>query len=246
MCLRLVSVILLLVACVLVVSSAIQSATGAGFGLIAGPALIVIAPQLVPAPLLILTIPMMLMVALREHRHCDARTIVISSATMIPGIAGGLWFIQRVDAAAVQLLVAVLALTAGMVLLSGKSVTGSRSALAGAGAAAGFMGALAAMPGPPLSLTYRPSSVAALRSTLSTIFLVMAVVTLCALQIQVGITTTEMLTAVALSPLLVCGNRLGSYLSKRMSLRALSLSTTYIIIGAAAVLLVKSTAGLMT
>ena len=163
---------------------------------------------------------------------------------MIPGIAVGLWFLQRVDTAAVQCLVAVLALSAGAVLLSGKSVTGSRRTLAGAGAAAGFMGALAAMPGPPLSLTYRPNDAATLRSTLSTIFLVMAVATLLALHLQVGVTGRELLTAAALSPLLVCGHLLGSYLSRRIPLSALSRATTYIIIAAATVLLIKSTVAL--
>ncbi|NMM91093.1 hypothetical protein B2J88_43445 [Rhodococcus sp. SRB_17] len=241
---RLGNVILLLVACILVVSATIQSATGSGFGLIAGPTLILVAPQLVPAPLLILTIPMMLMVAIRERTHCDARTVGIATVTMIPGIVVGLWFLQRVDTAAVQCLVAVLALSAGAVLLSGKSVVGSRRTLAGAGAAAGFMGALAAMPGPPLSLTYRPNDAATLRSTLSTIFLVMAVATLLALELQVGITGTELLTAAVFSPLLACGHVLGSYLSRRISLSALSRATTYIIIAAATVLLAKSAVGL--
>lgn len=237
-------VILLLVACVLVASSAIQSATGSGFGLIAGPALILIAPWLVPAPLLILTIPMMLLVAARERGHCDTRTVGIATVTMIPGIAAGLWFIQRVETASVQLLVSVLALAAGAAMLAGKSVTGSRRTLAGAGAAAGFMGALAAMPGPPLSLTYRPNDAAALRSTLSTIFLLMAASTLIALQFQIGVTGTELVAAVALSPLLVCGHLLGSYLARRISLAALSRITTYIILAAATVLFAKSVAGL--
>ena len=236
--------ILLLVACVLVASSAIQSATGSGFGLIAGPALILIAPWLVPAPLLILTIPMMLLVATRERGHCDTRAVGIASFTMLPGIAVGLWFVQRVDTAAVQLLVAMLALAAGAAMLAGKSVTGSRRTLAGAGAAAGFMGALAAMPGPPLSLTYRPNDAAALRSTLSTIFLVMAAATLVALQFQIGITGNELLTAAALSPLLVCGHLLGSQMARRISVAVLSRTTTYIILAAATVLFVKSAVGL--
>lgn len=234
------NVILILVACVLVGSSAIQSATGSGFGLVAGPALILIAPQLVPAPLLLLTLPIMGLVAIRERRHCDLKAVLIASATMIPGIAAGLWFLGRVEVTVVHVLVAVVALAAGAALLTGKSFGGTSHALAGAGIAAGFMGALAAMPGPPLSLTYRTPNAAELRSTLSTIFLLMAAATLAALQFQVGITRVELLTALALSPLLLCGHALGTLVARRISLLTSNRVTTYVIIVAATALLLRS------
>lgn len=208
----------------------------------AGPALIVIAPQLVPAPLLILTIPTMMLVAVRERTHCDTRVVLIASATMIPGIVAGLWFLDSVDTTVVHLLVATVALTAGSALLLGKSWTGSGRVLAGAGVAAGFMGALAAMPGPPLSLTYRPGSAPQLRSTLSAIFLVASAVTLLALHVKVGITRVDVLSAAALSPLLLCGHLLGSLVAGRLSLLASTRLTSSVIIVAAAALLVRTAA----
>lgn len=232
-------VTLLLVACVLVGSSAIQSATGSGFGLVAGPALILIAPQLVPVPLLILTIPTMLLVTLTERAHCNLQAVLIATVTMIPGIVVGLWFLTSVDANVTHPLVAIAALVAGFALLTGSSFAGSRLAFSVAGLAAGFMGALAAMPGPPLSMTYRPTDAAELRSTLSAIFLVMAVVTLVAMEIQVGIVRSDLLAATALAPLVPCGHVLGTYVAGRTSPFFLSRVTIYIIIAAAATLLIR-------
>lgn len=235
--------ILFLVACVIICSSAIQSATGSGFGLVAGPALLLVAPQLVPVPLLILTIPMMLLVTISERAHCNVQVVVTATATMIPGIIAGLWFVGSVDATIAHLLAAIVALTAGLALLSGSSFAGNRLALAVGGTAAGFMGALAAIPGPPLSLTYRPTDSAELRSTLSTIFLLMATATLVAVEIQHGIARVDLLTAAASTPLVLCGHILGRVVARRTSLFLVSRITTYIIIVASSALLCRCVVG---
>ncbi|MCU1642269.1 MAG: hypothetical protein JWN03_2544 [Nocardia sp.] len=236
-------VTVLLVCVVLLVSAAAQAVTGSGFGLITAPILLVLAPQLVPGPLLVLTVAMTATGLLREYRHCDVRTVVFVSAAMLPGVAIGTAVLGTLDTGALRLVVASAAAVIGVFLLTGRTLPGSRRALTAAGVAAGFLAAVAAMPGPPLSLAYRPSNPAELRATLSAIFLIISVVSAAALAVQGQFTGADLRNAAIMSPMLLCGTVIGGRLARQLAVTHISRVTAWVILTAAAILFTAGFSG---
>lgn len=233
----------LLVCVVLIVSAATQVVTGSGFGLITAPILLLLAPQLVPGPLLVLTVAMTASGLLREYRHCDVRTVVFVSMAMLPGVVIGTAVLTALDTDALRLVVASAAAVIGLFLLTGRVLPGSRRALTGAGIAAGFLAAVAAMPGPPLSLAYRPSNAAELRATLSAIFLIISVVSAATLAAHGQFTRADLRSAAIMSPMLLCGGLIGGRLARRLAVTQISRVTAWVILTAAAMLFTAGFSG---
>ncbi len=226
------------VICVLIGSAAVQSITGSGFGMLAAPALALVRPDLVPGPLLVLTVVMMCLMT-GQRRHWDKPTIAIVTTTMIPGVLVGAWILSVCPLAVVEVTVAGAAIASGLILLTGRTLTTTRTTLAGAGLAAGIMGTLAAMPGPPLALSYRRTDPTQLRATLSVFFLLMSVVGVTGLTARGQFTPADLGLAVLLAPVVLVGNLIGRFVAPRVEIALINRTTTVAILVSASVLLAK-------
>ncbi len=183
----------------------IQGSIGFGLGFAAAPAITLIHPEAVPATLLILTLPMVVIIALRERSSINIRGFLLITTGRIPGTLVGVLILVVVPAN-------LFAVVLGLLILTGvtMSVIGTRFELRDrnqlvAGLASGITGTAAGIGGPPVALVYQDRPGAELRSTLSLAFVVGVIMSLVALTIAGKVQEWHALFAFALLPGLLLG-----------------------------------------
>ena len=178
----------------------IQGSIGFGLGFAAAPAMTLIRPEVVPATLLILTIPTVVIIALRERNSINVRGFLLITAGRIPGTLAGVLILVVVPAG-------LLSVVLGLLILASvtMSVIGTRFKLRDrnqfvAGFASGTMGTAAAIGGSPVASVYQDRPGGELRSTLSLAFVVGAIMSLVGLAIAGKVQGWHALFALELLP----------------------------------------------
>ena len=170
--------IVLAVVLISLVAAVAQTATGSGYGIVAAPLLVIVEPLTVPGPLLVSTIVVMAFVV-ATHRHAlalaDLRPALVWA---VPGVVVGFLVAGLSSPAVTMIAVGVIVLVGVAAAISGVQVPSSVGALRVAGALAGVFTVIAATPGPPLTVVYRPEDSDRLRANLSAFFLISSVGTL--------------------------------------------------------------------
>lgn len=170
--------IVLAVVLISLVAAVAQTATGSGYGIVAAPLLVFVEPLTVPGPLLVSTIVVMAVVV-TTHRHAvalaDLRPALVWA---VPGVVVGFVVAGLSSPALNMIAVGVIVLAGVAAAVSGVRVPSSVAALRVAGALAGVFTVIAATPGPPLTVVYRPEESDRLRANLSAFFLLSSVGTL--------------------------------------------------------------------
>ena len=163
------------------VGSTLQGSIGFGMGLLAAPILILLDPRFVPAPILLCTMVLTLLLAYRERHAIDVRGIRWALLGRIGGtvVAGGI--LAFVAADRLVLLFGFFILAAVAMSVSGLRFAPTGRTLVAAGVLSGLLGTIAAVGGPPLALLYQDAPGARIRSTISGFFLVGTIVSLVAL-----------------------------------------------------------------
>ena len=172
-------------------AAAVQAVTGAGFGLVAAPLVTLLAPGLVPGPLLVVTVVLMGLAVVTGHRtggrlgRADARLlipavvgIVSGAAAMSPALG---WVSEHGALVRTVVGVGVLAAVVPMLVPGFPPPAAGPAGMGGAGVMAGVLTVLAALPGPPLILTYPAKDAARYRTGLAVLFLVASVAALAVL-----------------------------------------------------------------
>lgn len=223
-----------------VVAAAVQGVTGSGFGIVAAPVLIVLWPQVIPGTLLWLATAVCTLTAARERSHIDWPFVQRCCAAAVPGTAVGFAIAEALPAHILMMCVGTVVVASGIAGLAGARVpiTGGTTLVAGVGA--GMLNYLAALPGPPVALTYRGPSAATVRSTLSAIFAVLSVATLALL--AAGNRSSPHDAAVAgllLGPVLV-GFAVAIPLSRRVSATTVSRAALMLSVLGGAALVIRT------
>lgn len=235
----------LLAAAAVAVAVAIQLASGSGFGLLAAPLLLLVEPDAVPVPLLLVTVPVMLVAAWQDRT----------------GLAGGFELgrvvIAAVPAAVVAAAMAPAALAPAVVLMLGiLEVVVAGAALAGwrlpeaplvapaAGVASGTLAALVATPGLPVLVVYRNANPSAYRANLAVYYLVITVASIGLILGLRGIGTDALAATARLLPGVLVGWPLGVWLGRRIAARQLRPVGLTLAALAGAALIVKASAQL--
>lgn len=169
---------LIVAAVVVCVAAAVQGLTGTGFGLTAVPPLIVVAPELVPDTVLLLTIAVTGYTAWVERRCIDRTFVRRCVCAAIPGTAVGYAATMLLPARALGIGIAVVVVAAGCAGLAGPRLSVAVPNVWIAGFAAGAFNWVAALPGPPVALAYQHAEGAAFRATLSRTFLYLSLLAL--------------------------------------------------------------------
>jgi uncharacterized protein len=214
------TLLLPLVALISAVAAVAQTATGSGYGVLAAPLLLLVAPEAVPGPLLVSTLVVMATVV-AAHRHALApRDLLPTAVSAVPGIGVGLVAQWTLPAAVNLLLVGGVVLVGVVASVSGARVPQTSAALGVAGIASGAFTVISASPGPPVSLVYRAEP-DRMRATLSAFFFAVSAVSL----VPIGLATPEsLISTVPLSAALAGGSVVG-VLVARPFLRLLSAHT---------------------
>ena len=159
----------------------VHGSVGIGFGLVAGPTLVLIDPAFAPGPLLFAGQVVALRHVVMERGHADRGAWRHCLWGLPFGLIAGLVVLASMDRSTLGLLVGGLTVVATLLLLAGVAVDRSRPIEIGAGAASAFSATTAGLPGPPLVVAFSDMEPAALRSTTAMFTVMMAVLTFGAL-----------------------------------------------------------------
>ncbi|OBA41166.1 hypothetical protein A5777_12745 [Gordonia sp. 852002-10350_SCH5691597] len=209
---------------IVLAGSLVQGVSGSGFGVVTAPALLMVAPQLVPTTLLCLATVACGFGAWRERTHIDWAFVSRCLIAAVPGTATGLVAVHLVAAPTLEVGIATAVILGGVAGLCGARVPLSHRGTVAAGFLSGALNYAAALPGPPLALTYRTPDAAQIRATLSAVFTMMSLATSIVVT-TIGRGGIENLKAAALlaAPLAVgiaFGRRIAPWVSATWTARA--------------------------
>jgi uncharacterized membrane protein YfcA len=225
------------------IGAVVQGSVGFGFALVAAPVLTLVAPEALPVSLLLVTLPLTGVMALRERHAIDLRGFVLITAGRVVGTVGGVALLEAVPGRSLRVLFGALIALAAAISAAGPSLeAGDRTRLV-AGVASGVMGTAAAVGGPALALVYRDRPGPELRSTLALSFVVGTVLSLAGLGVAGRIEGWHAVLALILLPTLWIGLLASGPLSRRVDRRWLRPAVLGYAFAAGAAALIEGLAG---
>jgi uncharacterized membrane protein YfcA len=191
----------------------VQGSIGFGAGLVAVPALALVAPETLPVTMIAWAVPLNVAMAVREHRGVDRSGIRWATLGRIPGTAIGVWVVSLTTSKALSVIAGGAVLLAVATSLVSATVPLTPATKTTAGFTSGLMETTAAIGGPPLALLYQHEGSHVLRSTLAVNFILGAMMSVAALAGAAVVEGRQVALALALQP----GLALGLALSRPMA-----------------------------
>ncbi|MCF2527138.1 sulfite exporter TauE/SafE family protein [Yinghuangia soli] len=186
-------------------AAAVQGCTGAGFGLVCAPLLLLLDPALVPGPVLMVSMVVTAAGAYRERAALAPRDLGWAAVASVPGTVVGLWALGVLAPRPTALIVAGTVAAAVIAAWCGLRIPATRTTLTAAGGLSGFLGTVVGTAGPPVSLVYRPTDTARLRATLSAYFTVTSLVAVVLLAGTGKLSASQLGSALSLLPAALAG-----------------------------------------
>ncbi|MGP9723313.1 sulfite exporter TauE/SafE family protein [Corynebacterium sp. AOP40-9SA-29] len=226
-----------------VLAAVVQAVTGSGFGLVAAPLVVLVAPNLLPGPLLaVTTVLMAVSVATsgRANSRADARLLLPAGVGIVAGALVTAPFLPWVadHQKALNVVVALAVIVALLPALCGKVITTSPVRMGVGGLFAGTMTVTVALPGPPLLLVYQAPDARRYRAGLAVSFLVASVCGLAVLAPTTGLAPDGWDGTGTFVAGIVVGSVLGTVLARRAPLALVTTLGRAVAFGAACLLLV--------
>lgn len=159
----------------------IQGSLGFGFAFAVAPALALVRPEAVPATIVLLSIPMVTLMAIRERGSIRVRDFLWITAGRLPGTLVGAWILLVLPAGSLGTAFGLLILAGVIMSTVGPTFEAGNGAQFLGGVASGIMGTAAGIGSPPLALVNQTRPGAQLRSTLAISFVVGTLISLAAL-----------------------------------------------------------------
>ena len=199
----------------------LQGSLGFGFALVAVPALLLVEPSALPVTPLLLAIPMVVTMALRERGAIDLPGFWRMTVGRVPGTVVGTWALVALGTDAATALVGTLLVAAvALSLLASAVVATPRTQLA-AGFVSGVMSTTGAIGGPALGLAYQRRPGPELRSTLALAFAVGVVLSLLTLGVAGEVRGEQVVWALELLPAMALGLWVSRFTARRLDGRLL-------------------------
>jgi len=221
----------------LLLGSAVEAATGFGSAAVALPVMEMAFPSRMPALLILLGFPLIVLMVGIERTYIDAPAVAQVSSGLIFGTVVAVPVLDLVSGRPLRLLFGFATLAALVpltVMRSGVTRTPSRSFAAGLGS--GFMGTATGMSGPPLAVVFAHEHGPTVRSTLGLVYGIGSAFSIGALLFARRIGTTDVWLAALLTIPVVIGFAAGRLLLKKVSRRFLHVAIVGVV-GACAVVL---------
>lgn len=207
----------LLVATIVAIGALAQGIVGFGLNLICAPVVGLFAPQLLPATMIVVGLPLSITIALHGRDHIDWRGVGWTSIGRLPGTVVGAIVVAVVSVRALGGVVGAAVIVACLLAsMSNEHVIGRANSLA-AGVASGFMDTAAATGGPPLALLYQHRPAPEVRSTLAASFVSGTALSVAGLVLGGKVAGWQLLVALALAPSLAVGLGLSRLFASRLA-----------------------------
>ncbi len=217
---------LLLVWAVTCAGATLQGSVGFGLGVVGAPLLVLIAPGLVPGPLLFNALVLAVLVVHREHRSLHLSGLGWALAGRVVGVAAAVGTLALLPGDRLGFAIGAAVLLVVAINASGLRVRPGTGSLIVAGMLSGLTGTISSIGGPPMALLYQDAAGARLRSTLSGYFVVGAIMSLAGLAAVGRFGMTEL----RLGALLLPGVIVGFVLSSRAAAIADRASATRVLV----------------
>lgn len=215
------------------VAASLQGSIGIGFSLIAGPLLLLLNPDFVPAPVLCGLLLLAILMTRREHASRDRRGLRWALIGRVPGTIAGIGVLLILPTSALNVTIGALVLL-GVAMSAGtlKLAPHPRTLFA-AGVISGIMETTSSIGGPPVALAYRAAPGPVVRATISAFFIVGAIMSLAALATAGHFSAHQVDLGLSLLPGVIAGFALSSHITPHVDRRGVG----------SAVLIVSALAG---
>lgn len=190
---------------VIFLGSMVQGTVGLGMNLIATPLLALLAPELVPVPLLAAALALSVLAAWRESGHIDWRGALFAIAGRAPGTVIGVLVVALLPPRAFSTAVGALVLACLVLSMLSWHPAPTPKALLTAGFAGGVLGTSSSIGGPPVALLYQHEQGPTIRATLATYMAFGSLLSLIALGLGGQIGPTQLWASLVLLPFMVAG-----------------------------------------
>lgn len=197
-----------------VIGAISQGTVGFGAAMILAPTLALVAPDALPSSMIIAAMPLVALMATRDHEAVDWSGASWMALGMLPGSIGGAWVVTTVAPGTVAVLAGAAVLVAVTVSLVAASLPMTRPTQVVAGLMSGLMGTATSISGPPMALLYQRSEGRVLRSTLAASFVFSTSVSVIVLAVAGNVRGWQILLAAAIVPALFLGLMLSRPLAR--------------------------------
>lgn len=152
---------------VVFIGSMLQAVTGFGFAMFAAPLLAAISPELVPGPVLLLTLIFTMGVIRREWKNVDWSGLCWILVGRLPFTLVAVLVMGSISRDATTVVFALFVLSGVALSLTPLRIAPSAPALVITGGLAGFFGTVTSIGAPPLALIYQHQKSSTVRGTLA-------------------------------------------------------------------------------
>lgn len=195
----------LLVFVAVLVGTVVQGSVGFGLALVLVPVLALIRPEVLPATVLLLTMPMAVFMAASERHSVDVSGLIPILVGRFAGTLAGVGLLALVPAGCLSALFGGVVLAAVLVSVLSPRVRLRRRTKFVGGLASGAMGTAGGIGGPPLALVYQDRSGPEVRSTLAVAFAAGTTISLVALFLADRVGREHLSLTLQLLPALLFG-----------------------------------------
>jgi len=215
---------------VIAIGAIVHGSVGFGLGLIAVPVLVLLNPVFVPGPFLFISVLLTLLMAFRERSEIDLKNAKKTLLGCILGTIIGGFLLSSLSYDLMGFIIGAIIILAVMLSLGGLKLLLSSFNLIISGILCGFMTTVAGLGGPPLALLYQNERGPKIRGTISFIFVVALLMSLCTLYFVGRFGIVEVRAGLALLPGILIGfaisGRTSKILDKGYTRRAILLIST--------------------
>lgn len=202
---------IILINLIVLCGSLLHGLVGYGIGLFCAPLLFLISPTLVPAPLILISTVVTIIMMVRDGEHLQFNQV---SWAMVGGFMGILLAGLTLKIASkdqFELAFGVLILLAVLISVLGFTPKVNKTTNTLAGFTSGFMGTITAVGGPPMALLYQHGDIKNIKANLTAFFLFLNIIAIITLAFIGEIT----LSTFTLMTLTLPGIALGLYISTK-------------------------------
>ncbi len=190
---------------IVAVGALVQTVVGFGMAVIAAPAVIVLAPDLMPAALLTTSFALPMWELVRGDREIAWRLFGFAIAGRIALLPVGVWLVASASPNAIAAVIGVMVLVAVAASMAAPPLPATAGSALGSGVLTGISGTAASIGGPFLGLVLQHERPAVVRSTLAMFFVVGASTSLLGLAVAGQVRGGQLLAGVGWIPFVALG-----------------------------------------
>lgn len=198
-----------------------QGIGGIGFAMVSAPISVLLFPELVPGPLLVLGTGLALLGAIRDFRSINWRSFGVVMAGRVFGTIAGAAVLSMLSATLFSVVFALLILTGVILSISGWKVFPTVGNLVIAGAASGVMGTITSSGAGPYAIVMQRVPPPELRGTMGSIFFAGGFFSLVMLAVFGHFDLRQLWLGLVLFPFMIAGFAVSTPLTKVFSREAM-------------------------